>query len=598
MMHQLTDAGARQTEVTKEKPASDTTLIFYFSGYGTTTPAIGSDSAPVRCILPYDAQISDIGGSCVSTTELTEWLRTRGWKNQIDILDTSYDTSGDYAAEGRALDKSTRSRTFGNYHSGDNGWRLMADVEDNKVALVAGGANEDALEGGLVDHGLLTASFVEALGSGEESSKAGREHDSSDQIATELRSESPMSLVDVYRSTAERTTERSAGRQHPILKGNLTTPFVFKRVTPVELINGASTEVDLEAVDTMAMRGVDENSLADAKALLVKALELASGEVVTAEDQHNQAIDQISARTGLGMVETRTAIDYIAKDRSDQAASITDHQQKASGFLVEAVRSARALLKPDLSSGDREYFKLLLQQALVATSLLDMEMGRLEAADELSTEAATLETASRIAPFVNGQVLLSEGRYAKSSGQFVRVLRMTNTAEGADKTLFTQEQLAMTLLWRVVSGYLGGDKFHKGRLRIYARNGTKTGAVLHEVFSTASALPGLHRHFDEAVAEGAIQTDATWPREVANYLLGYRSENELRAFGGADNAADIRSSMPFRCSVEFYVGFKSLVENNVDIAVQHFKKAVSTNQPQLVEYWVSKDQLAHLSSSR
>src|SRR5258708_38461791 len=96
----------------------------------------------------------------------------------------------------------------------------------------------------------------------------------------------------------------------------------------------------------------------------------------------------------------------------------------------------------------------------------------------------------------------------------------------------------MTLLWKVVGLYLSGDRFHRGRLRLYARNGTREAMILRKLLEGLAQCPGLKPNVGEAIAEGAIQTDSTWPRVVANYLLDEKTEAELRSFGADEQDSD------------------------------------------------------------
>ena len=149
----------------------------------------------------------------------------------------------------------------------------------------------------------------------------------------------------------------------------------------------------------------------------------------------------------------------------------------------------------------------------------------------------------------------------------------------------------MTLLWKVISSYLNGQRFHSGRLTLYARHGTKAGKALYGLLATLAQIPGLKPGVGEIIAEGAVQTDATWPREVANFLLGFRTEAELKGFAEAERQSDPRMPVPFECSVEFYLGLKDLLARDRGAKI-HFENAVKTAQTDQLEYWVAKGQIA------
>ncbi len=570
---------------------AETTVIFYFAGYGTTiAPEIGT-GVPVRCLVPYDARMDDLRHGCISTKELSGWLQTLGWKNQIVILDTSYDSSREGDSILSAGASRLHSRTFGSFRSNDIDWRFNSDIQQNRVALVAGGTNEDALESDELKHGLLTSSITDALTAADGIDKRASGYGLGGYGTRGYGGNPAVSFGDIYPSIAEMTRKRSDGLQNPVLKGALSSPFPLRRRGPEELIAGAAPEVEMAASDTMEMRRVDESSLGDATTLLIKALALESDSASLRVLDTPTQINRILTLKGLGVLETRRAVGYRALVRQHNP-NAEQREQEAGTLLAEARTRSESLLEAHLSPQDEKIAKAVLQSTLLAQAQLDLQTGHLDSAEANARKALAIRRTSQFASFIAAEVLAARGKYSESAALYTEILRRKGGAFEVGETPLSQEQLAMTLLWKVISSYLNGQRFHAGRLALYAWHNTKAGKVLYGSLAALARIPGLKPSVGEIIAEGAVQTDATWPREVANFLLRVRTEAELRGFAEAERQSDPRMPVPFECSVEFYVGLRDLLNRHPDRAKVHFENAVKTAQTEQLEYWVAKGEIS------
>ena len=157
------------------KIAQDSTVLFYFSGHGTT----GSEGTPY--IVPYqgvtdstspEVKLSD----CVSPSDLSSMLTILPTKNVIVIFDTCF--SGGFVSTGSAIDSSPQdystmqsfsafSTAFANF-----GDLLSANASASggktPIVLSAAGSQEECYDGSSSQgHGVFTYYLLQAAAQGD-----------------------------------------------------------------------------------------------------------------------------------------------------------------------------------------------------------------------------------------------------------------------------------------------------------------------------------------------------------------------------------------------------------------------------------------------
>ena len=139
----LTDLAARSTD--------DDVVVVTYAGHGTEE----------HQLVTYDADVSDLAGSCISLDELADLLSAIPGKNLLCVLDCCF--SGGLGA--RVLSPPLRARSIGSSVSIDV---LDRFVGDGRLVLTASADDEEALESPRHGHGLLTYRLLEALQGQEE----------------------------------------------------------------------------------------------------------------------------------------------------------------------------------------------------------------------------------------------------------------------------------------------------------------------------------------------------------------------------------------------------------------------------------------------
>ena len=187
---------------------SDEMLLLYFAGYGATFQDVNGQI--VRCILPSDFDATHPVTSCIATTEIDRFLDS--WDRSVVIFDTSYDgLAGDQGGSDRS--RPTFSRTYKDLLTPDSGWRLSAGIDrPDRVFLVASGTNSAALESRDRSQGLFTWSFTRAI---------------EEQVSVSGTGVQEVSLFDAFNRARNDTSDQSDRRQVPLMKGTLSSPFVF-----------------------------------------------------------------------------------------------------------------------------------------------------------------------------------------------------------------------------------------------------------------------------------------------------------------------------------------------------------------------------------
>src|ERR1035437_9358831 len=137
---------AMQTELDKlTSSAPEDLVIVSFSGHGTTD----------HRLVPVDADVADIEGSCLSLDDFAECLDKIPAKNLIVFLDCCF--SGGFGGARVFAPTAVRSMT-------EDRTALQTLAHGHgRVVLTASGASEPALETAAFGHGLLSYHLIEGL---------------------------------------------------------------------------------------------------------------------------------------------------------------------------------------------------------------------------------------------------------------------------------------------------------------------------------------------------------------------------------------------------------------------------------------------------
>jgi replicative superfamily II helicase len=174
-------------------------VVIGFSGHGSETHEL----------VTYDADVNDLGTTCVPLDLLTEWFKAIPARRLVCILDCCF--SGAMGAKVLQVESKPRSLL-------SEAARLDQLAGDGRLILTASTANQPAWENPKIGHGLLTYFLLEALQGADEVRKAGK--------------------VSVYRLLEYVTTHvvdsarQFGARQEPTLRGTLDGELTWPVFTP------------------------------------------------------------------------------------------------------------------------------------------------------------------------------------------------------------------------------------------------------------------------------------------------------------------------------------------------------------------------------
>lgn len=187
----------------------DDFVVIAFSGHGSETHEL----------VTYDAEIDDLGATCVPLDLLTEWFGAIPARQLVCVLDCCF--SGAMGAKALQVESNPR-----NLRSEPTLLDQLAG--DGRLILTASTANQPAWENPKIGHGLLTHFLLEALQGAEEVRKAGK--------------------VSVHRLLEHVTTRvidaarQFGARQEPTLRGTLDGELAWPVFTPGPLYRAAFPE--------------------------------------------------------------------------------------------------------------------------------------------------------------------------------------------------------------------------------------------------------------------------------------------------------------------------------------------------------------------
>ena len=220
----------------------DDVVVIAFSGHGSETHEL----------VPYDADVHDLSGSCIHLNVLTEWFSHIPARRLILFLDCCF--SGAMGA--KVLKVESIPRTI---QSTDH---LLDQLSgEGRLIFTASSATEPAWENQRLGHGLLTYHLIQALRGAEEVRQGGK--------------------ISIYRLLEYVTQQVTCGAQqlgkaqHPTLRGSIDGELTWPVFTAGSIYTAAFPERTCRAITaevTSLIKCGFPQALLDAWAGSVKAL--------------------------------------------------------------------------------------------------------------------------------------------------------------------------------------------------------------------------------------------------------------------------------------------------------------------------------------
>ena len=507
---------------------SSDVFLLYFAGYGLTIEDADT-SQPTRCLLPSDFDPDRAKATCMSTTELDTLLDSAG--KSLVIVDTSYDglSSGDASTGGAALG---RSRTYRDFLTADTTWRLSSGTDrPDRAFLVASGSNSPAMETSDGRHGLFTLAFDNAI-----------RH----QLEKDTKGTQELSLLDAYNLAHDDTSARSNRHQIPVMKGVLSTPFVFVRNPQVDLKDEASGLSRAVRDDVTAMRRLDPVHVARAADLYDKILSL---------NDHDVEAQQGRARMLLLKGDVESARQVV--DEAAQRWPALDAKNAAEWLVIRAE--------------------------------LEMRTGDLNAAIADSEQAVKHDPQSPGPTAFLGMLYGATSQPDKSLAQLQPLLAMSERLRN-DRSL-TDEEWGRIILHTYLSLRRVGRRSDAHLLLESYAESYQGENYLKLVYRNRFVRKWLP-HQSSVVAMGEVGVQAPWPHVVAEFMRQRRKyEKQLYSFRGDVASYDPRDETAFECMLHFYVGMAETLDKNPERAKEEFQRVVATGKTEYIEYWIAKAEL-------
>jgi hypothetical protein len=516
---------------------SPETFLFYYAGYGLTI------DDKTRCVLPADFVPQRARDTCLSTSQFDAWLDAHD--RSVVVFDTSYDGRTGVGPGGPAIHVG-QTRTYRDYVSDDSNWRVSAGVDrSDRLFLVASETNSPALTSDEFRHGLFTVSLSDAI-----AEQAGEMKDNPNRQA---------SIYEAFALARNKTLDRSAGQQRPIVKGVLSAPFAFSERPRSQLKEEANGIVERTAHDALAMRALNTIELVRARSLYEKVLffdpsdadamlglatvNLYQGNLPAAAD-----LIETSLRESKGDEGTRSRWLLLRSKVKTRGGDIAGARDDADEAYREQPRSTEIRIELAYlraASGDYKGCRELLE-----------ELGR-----ELLNKGIRAESDEA-----------EDARIADDSwGRAVLLLYVAFQRTGHSHS-------ASLLLRSYSEAYQ--DKFRLKRL------------VHSRLFQ---ALSARHSH---AIAIGSQNVEEPWSHLVAEYFQHpTKYADDLSSFRNRTQTLDLKDESAFNCLLHYYRGMRALLEGNRNEARAEFEAVSETSRRDYIEYWVVQSELRSLNAS-
>jgi tetratricopeptide (TPR) repeat protein len=356
-----------------------------------------------------------------------------------------------------------------------------------------------------------------------------------------------------FETAKDLTEKRTAGKQVPIFKGSLSTPFVFQAVGPKGLVDRVSPILERFRSDRVSMTKQDADETYRVSRILEKA------RAMSADDAR-----LLSALANLAM---RTA-------HYDDALTLV--QESIDLFEVKAQSESP-------TDKENSEWRIELHDAYILQAQALIESGRFKDALVALKSAQAFMPKSPRALAIEGEVNVASGDANQAAKSFDALMLKERILVNKIQDL-PDEELGRAIIWHALALYESGDKARSTQLlRDYGTHepGNRVFINLLSIF-TVGIVPW----------ESGLGTEATWSKRVARFLIGNRSEGDLFTFLRENQDLDEGS---FNCQAHFYAGYFAMMNKKMELAVSHFHDAVATEQRQYPEYWVAKKKLAELA---
>ena len=184
-------------------------VVIGFSGHGSETHEL----------VTYDADVSDLAGSCVPLDVMTEWFKAIPARQLVCVLDCCF--SGAMGAKVLQVESKPRGIL-------SEAALLDQLAGDGRLILTASTANQPAWENPKIGHGLLTHFLLEALQGAEEVRRAGKV--------------SVYRLLDYVTTRVVDSARQFGATQEPTLRGTLDGDLTWPVFSPGPLYRDAFPE--------------------------------------------------------------------------------------------------------------------------------------------------------------------------------------------------------------------------------------------------------------------------------------------------------------------------------------------------------------------
>ena len=514
------------------------TFFLYYAGYGLT---VGNKT---RCILPGDFDPQRPEETCISTSQLDSLLDAHD--RSIVVFDTSYDGAAQVGATGPEALRLGPGRTYREFVSDDVNWRASAGVDRaDRLFLVAGETNSPALTSGELQHGLFTSSLSEAI---------------AERVAPKDGTGGEMPIYDAFAAARNMTLARSGGRQRPIVKGVLISPFAFSERSPAHLKREGDAIIERTVHDARAMRALNSAELNRAKALYEKILFFQPSDA--------------DAMQGLA------------------AANLYLGNLPAATELI-----ANGVQRPGIDATTRSNWLLL--SAKVKTRAGDIKGARADAAKAFETQPRSTDIRIELAYLhaASGdyercrEVLQTLGRDLLNKGHEVQAGDLVDAGIADDN--WGRAVLIMYVAFRRT----GHPRSAFLALESYAE-AYRDKALLKRLLDNRLFRKLLLTRQSYAIAVGSQSVEEPWSHLVAEYFQHpAKYAEELSSFRSRTQALDPKDEAAFECLLHYYKGMQALLDGNRVQARAEFAAIEATPRTEYVEYWIAQSELKSLKAS-
>jgi tetratricopeptide (TPR) repeat protein len=360
-------------------------------------------------------------------------------------------------------------------------------------------------------------------------------------------------LYDAYVHARDDAATRSSRQQIPVMKGVLSTPFVFVRKSPVDLKREAAA-IRLAVSDgILSMRRVRRDEVDRAAVLYEKAIGI--------ED------DDVEARQGRARM-------LLYGGQTDRAERLVDEGLRREAPEPQA-RAEWLLIRAELS----------LRRGALEEAIADCAVAR--------TQAPSLRSDAMFA-----MLYMTTLRYDVSADMLHKVL--AKYSEPAHDQTFTDEEWGRIVLHMYISLRNTGWKKTLADYFLKSYSESYRGVNLLRMIYSNVVFRKISPWRSRLVSLGDVGVQAPWSHVVAQFMLHQsrkREQTSLTTFRTKSEPYDPRDPDAFECLLHFYRGMAYAFEQHPDTARSEFAQTVATGRTEYVEYWIAKAELGRLAGA-